>query len=192
MPSKPETNSHRVCPVWVGYLLASPIRALFQNPRTILAPYVTEGMRVMDVGCAMGFFSLPAARFVGSDGRVICVDVQQKMLDSLLRRARRANLLGRIDVRVCDSESLRVDDLTGQIDLALAFAVVHEVGNKERFFSEIHDVLRPQGRVLFAEPAGHVNDAAFQQEVSVAERCGLKKVVSRKIVRSHAVVLEKV
>jgi len=48
----------RVCPVWVGYLLASPIRKLFQNPQRILSPYVENGMKVLDVGCAMGFFKI--------------------------------------------------------------------------------------------------------------------------------------
>ena len=48
-----------VCPVWVAYLLASPLRKLLQNPERILAPCVHEGMTVVDIGCAMGFFSLP-------------------------------------------------------------------------------------------------------------------------------------
>ena len=67
----------RVCPVWIGYLLASPIRKLFQNPKKILYHYVKEGMMVLDIGCAMGFFSLPLSEMVGSKGKVICVDVQK-------------------------------------------------------------------------------------------------------------------
>ena len=39
-----------VCPVWVGYLLASPLRKLFHNPKKILGPYVEEGMKVLDIG----------------------------------------------------------------------------------------------------------------------------------------------
>jgi len=58
--------AEKVCPVWVGYLLASPIRKLFQNPPKILSPYVENGMKVLDIGCVMGFFSLPLARMVGS------------------------------------------------------------------------------------------------------------------------------
>ena len=63
-----------VCPVWVGYLLASPVRKLIQNPKKLLSPYVEEGMTVLDAGCAMGFFSLPMARMVGPNGKVICGD----------------------------------------------------------------------------------------------------------------------
>ena len=72
--------AERVCPLWVGYLLASPIRKLLQNPKKILSPYIEEDMKVLDIGCAMGFFSIPLARLIGSNGKVICVDMQKKMI----------------------------------------------------------------------------------------------------------------
>ncbi len=68
--------SNRVCPWWLGYLLVSPLRRLFQDPTEIVRPYAGEGMTVLDVGCGMGFFSLPMARLVGDRGRVVCVDLQ--------------------------------------------------------------------------------------------------------------------
>ena len=40
---------------------------------------------MIDAGCAMGFYSLPMARMVGSGGRVICVDLQEKMVRSCSR-----------------------------------------------------------------------------------------------------------
>ncbi len=191
MTATTKTHSHRVCPVWVGYLLASRLRTLLHNPQKILAPHVRSGMHVMDVGSAMGFFSLPLARLVGPSGRVICVDVQERMLQALLRRARRAQLADRIETRVCDADSLRVADLVARIDFVLAFAVVHEVDNATRFFSEVQSVLKPHGRVLFGEPKGHVSDRAFQDSLSIAEQSGLTKVDSLQIARSHAVLLER-
>jgi len=184
-------SHHHVCPVWVGYLLANPIRGFFQNPEKILAPHVTSGMRVLDVGSAMGFFSLSMARLVGPNGRVVCVDLQQKMLDSLTRRARRARVLDRIEVRRCGTDSLSITDLHGEIDLALVFAVVHEVDDPARLFAEAHDALRPGGRVLFAEPKGHVRWHAFDKSLSVAERSGLPKIDTLRIPWSHGALLEK-
>ena len=180
-------NRRHVCPVWAGYLLANPVRALFQNPEKILAPHVAPGMRVLDVGCAMGFFSLPLARLVGPGGRVICVDLQQTMLDSL---ARRAHLLDRIELRRCDADSLCIADLREQVHLALLFAVVHEVDNAARLFTEVRDALRPGGRVVFAEPKGHIPRNAFDESVSVAERSGLRKIDGLQIPWSHAALLE--
>lgn len=98
-------------PNGVRYSFAGePGGGLFQNPEKILAPHVRTGMRVLDVGYAMGFFSLPMARLVGPNGRVVCVDLQQKMLDSLTRRARRAQVLDRIEVRRCGTDSLSIED----------------------------------------------------------------------------------
>jgi len=85
-----------------------------------------------------------------------------------------------------------VADLVAKIDFVLAFAVVREVGDSNRFFSEVQSVLRPHGRVLFAEPRGHVSERAFQQSLSIAEQSGLSRVDSPKIGRSHAVLLERV
>jgi SAM-dependent methyltransferase len=184
-------SDHHVCPVWVGYLLANPLRALFQNPETILAPHVTPGARVLDIGSAMGFFSLPLARLVGPSGRVVCVDLQQKMLDMLQRRARRAQLLDRIETRLCAADSLGLTDLRDQMDLTLLFAVVHEVDDPARFFSEVHEVLRSGGRLLFAEPKGHIRENVFRESVSRAERSGFRQMQSLRIPWSRAVLLEK-
>ena len=192
MTGMAHAQHHRVCPVWAGYFLVSPIRALLQNPQKILAPHISLGMHVLEVGPAMGFFTLPLARLVGPTGRVICVDVQEKMLGALMRRARRANLADSIEARVCDADSLRVADLVLNIDFVLAFAVVHEIGDAARFFREVQSVLKPRGRVLFAEPRGHVSERAFQEALSVAEHNGLQEFDSLKIARSRAAILERV
>lgn len=184
-------NDHHTCPVWVGYVLANPLRALFQNPQRILGPHITPGMQVLDVGSAMGFFSLPLARLVGPDGRVVCVDLQQKMLDSLLRRARRAGLGDRIETRLCRADSLCIADLRGQIHFAMLFAVIHEIVDPARVFSEVHDVLRPKGRVLMTEPRMHVREDAFRESLSMAERIGFRRVESMQIPWTRAMLLEK-
>jgi len=196
--------AEHLCPVWIGYLLASPTRKLFQNPRKILVPYVNEGMTVVyllasptrklfqnprkilgpyvnegmtvaDIGCAMGFFSLPLARMVGPNGTVICVDVQEKMIRSLEKRAQKAGLSGRIQ----------------KIDFALAFAVVHEVSDAAGFFSEIHKAMKPAGRLFVAEPKGHVSEKDFEITVSIAKQSGFTVADRPQIKRSRTVLLQK-
>jgi protein-L-isoaspartate O-methyltransferase len=68
-------STPHVCPWWVGYLLVSPLRRFFQDPGEVLGPHVREGMTVLEIGPGMGYFSLPLARLVGKEGRVLCVDV---------------------------------------------------------------------------------------------------------------------
>jgi len=181
----------KVCPVWVGYLLLSPFRKLSQNPKKILAPYVKAGMKVLDIGCAMGFFSLPMARMVGSQGKVICVDLQEKMIKALQKRAQKVGLLGRIETKISDPDSLGFDYLKEEIDFALAFAVVHEVPDAANFFSAIYTTLKPAAKLLAAEPSGHVSEQDFVTTISIAEQNGFKVIDSPYIGRSRAVLLGK-
>lgn len=69
-----------VCPWWLGYWLVSPLRRLWEHPVRMLGPFVREGMLVLEPGCGMGFFTLDLARMVGPRGRVVAVDVQERML----------------------------------------------------------------------------------------------------------------
>jgi ubiquinone/menaquinone biosynthesis C-methylase UbiE len=182
--------SHRVCPWWLGYLLASPLRRLLQDPETIMRAYVKEGMSGLDVGCGMGFFSLPLAELVGATGKVVCVDLQEKMIRGLLRRAEKAGLSGRIDARVADQNSLKLEDLAGEIDFALLFARAHEGPDKERLFSEVYAVMKRTGNLLLAEPAGHVSKKDFEKTVSLAKGVGFELLQQPQIRRSHAVLLQ--
>ncbi len=184
-----EKSAEHVCPVWVGHLLASPLRKLLQDPHRIVGPHVEEGMIVLDVGCAMGFFSIPMARLVGPGGRVICVDLQGDMIRALEKRARKAGLGDRVETRVCREDCLGLDDLAGQVDFALAFAVVHEVPDASGLFAEIRRVLKPSGRLLVAEPKRRVSEETFEASVAVAESSGFTAAEQPRIRRSHAVLL---
>ncbi|MFH1844564.1 MAG: methyltransferase domain-containing protein [bacterium] len=172
-PASQDRKSHRVCPWWIGYLLASPLRRLFENPNSILAPHVKPGMTVLDLGCAMGFFTLPLARLVGPRGRVVGVDVQERMIETLAGKIHRQKLDRIIETRICAPERLGLDDLAGIVDFALAYHVVHEVPDQERFFLDIAETLRPDGRLLLAEPSGHVSDEELDTELELARWAGL-------------------
>ena len=183
--------SHDVCPYWVGFWLASPVRRLLHNPEKILHSFVKTGMTVLDVGAAMGFFSLPLAQMVGPGGKVVCLDVQEKMLQALQKRARKANLLDRIVTHECGSASLGLNTFEGTIDFALAFAVVHEVPDARSFFSELFRAGKPGAQCLVAEPRAHVSARDFEQTLSHAEEAGWRVVDKPRIRISQAALLSK-
>jgi ubiquinone/menaquinone biosynthesis C-methylase UbiE len=183
--------AQRVCPWWIGYLLACPLRRWAHDPAKILAPYVRDGMTVLEPGPGMGFFTLPMARMVGATGRVVAVDIQPRMLDALRRRAGRTGLGERIETRLAQTDSLGLDHLAGQVDFALAFAVVHEMASAASFFSEVVRTLKPGGQMLLAEPAGHVRAPQFEAELRAAEEAGLQLVDRSSIRRSHAALFKK-
>ena len=181
--------SHSVCPWWIGWLLVSPLRRLWQDPRAIVGPYLRPGMTVLEPGPGMGFFTLDLARLVGPEGRVVAVDVEPRMLEPLRRRSARAGLLARIDTRLSRGTSLGIDDVCGTCDFVLAFAVVHELPDRAAFFAEAARAMKPTGRLLLAEPRGHVSDGEFSATLVAAERAGFRPESRPAIRGSRAVLL---
>jgi ubiquinone/menaquinone biosynthesis C-methylase UbiE len=184
--------AHHVCPWWLGYFLASPLRKLFENPRTILAPWVKEGMTVLEPGPGMGFFTLELARMVGPRGKVIAVDIQPKMLDGLRRRLRRAQLSERVEVRVAQTDSLGITELNGQADLAFAFYLIHEVPDARRFFSEVREALKPGSLLVIIEPKQEVSEQQFAASLALAEEIGFVTQSRPRSSRGYSAVMVRV
>ena len=177
-----------VCPWWLGYLIDNPLRRLLHNPEKFVGPYVKPGMAVMDVGCGMGIFSIAMAKMVGAAGCVTAVDIQQKMLDTLRKRAEKAGVADRIRTHRCEPNRL---DIEARVDFVLASAMMHEVPDARRLLAEIHTCLKPGGRLLIAEPRFHVSGWVFAETIAAAKDVGLRWVEEPWVRHSRAALLEK-
>jgi len=174
-----------VCPWWHAYTFDNFLRRIFYKPERIFGSYVQPGMTVLDVGCGMGFNSIGLARMVGDEGCVIAVDLQQKMLDVLQRRAKRAGVAHRIRARRCEPDSIGVDT---EIGFAVAFWVVHEAPDIGHLLGEVRSALSPGGKFLVVEPRGFVSAEAFQDTLAAAEVVGLKLCDEPRVRFSRAAV----
>jgi ubiquinone/menaquinone biosynthesis C-methylase UbiE len=169
-------SENHTCPVWLGYLLASPIRRLFENPAKMVLPLVRPGQRVLELGPGLGFFTMPLAKFVGPDGRVVCVDVQAGMLDRLGRRLAKRGLQDRVELRRCGPDDLGLDDVKGSFDVATAIHVVHETPSPDNTVCALAATLKKDGHLLLVEPPGHCSRDLWNDEASAAQRAGLVRV----------------
>lgn len=177
-----------VCPWWLAYTFDNPLRRLFHKPEEIFAPYLSKGMTAIDLGCGMGYFSIGMARIVGETGKIISVDLQQRMLDTLRKRAGKAGVASRITTLLCDENSIGTHDA---VDFALAFWMVHETPEEQNFLRQVHAILKQSGKFLLAEPKGHVTLSEFKKTVSLAQESGFRHIDSPKIALSHAAVFKK-
>jgi 2-polyprenyl-3-methyl-5-hydroxy-6-metoxy-1,4-benzoquinol methylase len=178
-----------VCPWWAaGITINNPVRRLLHNPERIVGPYVAPGMTVLDIGCGVGWFSIPMAAMVGDQGRVIALDLQPQMLEMLRRRAEKAGVAERIERRPCEKDRLGVET---EADFALIFAMLHEVPDPCRLLGEVYGCLKPGGKLLLAEPPIHVSARAFADEVAAAEKSGFQIVDRPRLRWSHAVLCAK-
>jgi ubiquinone/menaquinone biosynthesis C-methylase UbiE len=146
-------------------------------------------MTVLEPGCGMGFFTLPLARMVGPHGRVVAVDLQEKMLSVLRRRAEKAGLLENIELRLAESGTLGLKDFIGQVDLVAALHMVHEVPGQAAFFFEVRETLKPEGKLLIIEPRGHVSRAQFEETVIAAKNAGFGVEISPGKLRGRSALL---
>jgi ubiquinone/menaquinone biosynthesis C-methylase UbiE len=168
-----ENKISHVCPWWLGYLFLIPWRKYQHNPDKILGPHVKKDMTVLDFGSAMGYFSIPLAQMTGLKGKVYCVDIQEKMLSKLQKRAVNFNVEN-IIVPLLVGKNYEPLKLQNTIDFALIFAVVHEVPNKTHLFNDLFLMLNPGGKVLFAEPKGHVKQSDFEKSLEIAKNAGFQ------------------
>jgi len=122
---------------------------------------LAKGERVVDVGSGGGFDSFVAADQVGPTGRVVGVDMTEEMLAK--SRATAAALgLAHVEFREGLAEDLPVED--GWADVVISNGVINLCADKKLVFSEIFRVLRPGGRLQFADIANgkSVPEAAIQ------------------------------
>jgi len=188
MSSPWHRGPERVCPWWLCRTFDNPIRSLFHKPDKIFSGLVKPGMTVLDAGCGMGYFSIGMARMLEGQGRVVAVDLQQRMLEALVKRARRAGVDELISTVQCTPESLGVE---GPVDFALAFWMVHETPDRARFLSEIHSALRPGGQLLITEPLFHVSSKAFDETLALTWHAGFRLISSPKVSFSRTALLKK-
>jgi cyclopropane fatty-acyl-phospholipid synthase-like methyltransferase len=161
---------------------------MLHKPEKVLGAYLKEGMTAVDIGCGMGHFSVGMAPLVGANGKVISVDLQQKMLDRVKRRAVRAGVDDRISLRLCKPGDIGI---TEQADFVLTFWMAHEVPDQKRMFEQIHSILKDGGKWLLAEPRLHTSLKRFEGIVSTAVKRGFSVVERPSVVMSYATLLEK-
>jgi arsenite methyltransferase len=109
-----------------------------------------SGERVVDLGSGGGFDCFVAAEQVGAEGQVVGVDMTDEMLQRS-RAAASAMGISNVEFRKGVIEDLPVE--TGWADVVISNGVINLCADKHRVVNEIMRVLRPSGRLQFADIA---------------------------------------
>jgi len=137
--------------------------------RTALEPEPGETM--LEVGPGTGYYTVSVARRLGPGGTLHAFDLQQEMLDHMLRRAQ-AEGIDNVVARQGDARALPYPDAT--FDAAFLVTVLGEIPDQDGALRELRRVLKPGGRVVIGELLGDphmVTERALRER---AQRAGLR------------------
>jgi arsenite methyltransferase len=153
-----EFHFHRG-PEYAARLLGYDLAELRALPETATAPFagvgnpflmdsMPAGATVIDIGSGAGMDCLLAARRVGPGGSVIGID----MTDAMLARARvGAAEAGLNHVRFEKADMTALPLESGTVDVVISNGVINLAPDKEAVFSELNRVVKPGGRLQFAD-----------------------------------------
>jgi ubiquinone/menaquinone biosynthesis C-methylase UbiE len=142
-----ERNDPSACPYGQRWFLDLPRPFLRRGTlRALLEPF--PGERMLEVGPGTGHYGLDVARDLVPDGQLDAVDLQQPMLDELMRRAA-ARGLTNIVPTYGDARLLPFSEAT--FDAAYMVATLGEVPSRDLALRELRRVVKPDGRVVIGE-----------------------------------------
>lgn len=135
---------------------------------------IHSGQKILDIATGTGLVAIEAAQLVGSEGRVVGVDISNGLLEQAKRKARVAEL-SNIELMLADAETLDFPDNT--FDRVLCCSALPLMTNVPVDLRLWRRFLKPDGLIglcVFAETA-FVGGVVLQR---VAKRYGVELIFS--------------
>jgi len=129
--------------------LDSPKRREMLPTRTVLNKIgLNEGARLADIGCGIGYFSIPAADVIGPQGIVFALDVSKEMIEELDKKIEE-NGIENIRTVITDKYNFKLKD--NSVSYAFICTVLHEIEDGIAFIDETKRILALGGKIAVVE-----------------------------------------
>jgi ubiquinone/menaquinone biosynthesis C-methylase UbiE len=103
---------------------------------------------VADIGCGVGYFTIPAAGMLDSENMVYALDTSDQMLEEVKKRMSAADISNIIAIKTSEYDLKLPDE---SVTFALLVNVLHEIEDKAQFITEVRRILRAEGKIAIIE-----------------------------------------
>ena len=128
---------------------------MFVDPTSVVKQLgIVPGMKIADLGAAVGQFTYPIAKALGGTGKVYAVEIQKDLLQNLASEARKQHL-GNVTTIWGDIDNkygTKISD--GTLDMVVLANVLFQIEHKDIVAKEAHLLLKPQGRIAMVDWSG--------------------------------------
>ena len=158
------------CPYSQRFWVQAP-HPVITRKRLLEALDPQAGERVLEIGPGTGYYTFDVAARLGSSGRIEIIDIQQEMLDHVMREADRRGVAN-VHSTHGDAQELPFEEAS--VDGVVLVTVLGEIPDQEKALREIARVLRPGGRLVVGELFGDPHMVTFGKLGERAEAAGLR------------------
>ena len=150
--AKAKRKPAQTLPASLSHLLVSEERDAIERADLALDTLkLKDGDVVADIGAGVGYYSLRVAKRVAPHGMVLAVDIQQEMLDKLVKRMKSAGVDRVMPILGKENDPMLP---AGSVDWVLLVDAYHEFSQPEVMLRRIRDCLSANGRVALLEYRG--------------------------------------
>jgi ubiquinone/menaquinone biosynthesis C-methylase UbiE len=178
--------------------LDRPEREDEEHPGIVIdALGLRDGDVVADLGAGSGYFTFRIAPRVGKAGKVLAVEIQDEMLETIRQRAAALKATNVEEVKGSETDP---NLPASGVDLVLMVDVYHELAYPFEVMTKVREALKPGGRVVFVEyrkedpkvPIKEVHKMSVDQLKKEMKAVGLRHVRTVESLPSqHIVIFEK-
>ena len=147
---------------------------------------IKVGSNVADIGAGWGWFSVRAAKRVGTSGTIFAVEINKDYLKHIEKRSKAENLLNIRTILGKKDDPLLPDN---SVDAVLLMKTYHEVKEPIRLLKKTRVAMRPGARLGIIDRDGKGDDHGIDRDTVIeeSERAGFVLVEEHDFVKADNV-----